>query len=214
MMVPRRPHADMTATEHVLGRRPFVFAGTQADRWSSLISCNLCSWAFRVRLTGPCIRPCCNCPVPINSACCTRWTSPRVAARTSHSAPCAIPIVASWRITCGAVRRTLGAVTRPGCHSPITSPRRSREAWDRAPCGGTRIRSALDAVVRYEGLPGSFHALQEVPGIGQLELRPVGQRLSRHWQYFYDARLAERVYQLTRADFEEFGYDPQSWNLA
>jgi hypothetical protein len=71
----------------------------------------------------------------------------------------------------------------------------------------------LDAVIRYEDLPGSFHALQGVPGIGQLELGPVGQRLSRHWQYFYDDALAQRVYQLTRADFEEFGYDPESWKL-
>lgn len=69
----------------------------------------------------------------------------------------------------------------------------------------------LDAVIRYEDLPASFHGLQQVPGIAQLELGPVGQRLSRHWQYFYNAELAHRVCELARADFEEFGYDPDSW---
>ena len=69
----------------------------------------------------------------------------------------------------------------------------------------------LDVVIHYERLPKSFHGIKQIPGINELEFRPVGQRLSRHWEYYYTRQLAEQVYDLTRPDFEEFGYDRDSW---
>lgn len=69
----------------------------------------------------------------------------------------------------------------------------------------------LDHVIRYEDLPDSFHSITAIPGIDQLQTVKVGHRLTRHWKMFYDQTLADRVYELARADFEEFGYDRDSW---
>ena len=69
----------------------------------------------------------------------------------------------------------------------------------------------LDHVIRYEDLPSSFHSIKSIPGIDQLRTIKIGQRLTRHWKMFYDQRLADRVFELTRADFEEFAYDRDSW---
>jgi len=69
----------------------------------------------------------------------------------------------------------------------------------------------LDHVYRFEDLPASLHSICQVLGIETLKLDQVGQKLSRHWQQFYDQRLADRVYRICQSDFEEFGYDKNSW---
>jgi hypothetical protein len=72
-------------------------------------------------------------------------------------------------------------------------------------------QNRLDAVIRYEDLPQSFHALSQVPGIENLALAAKGCRLAGDWQAKYTSALADRVYEIARPDFEEFGYDRESW---
>lgn len=72
----------------------------------------------------------------------------------------------------------------------------------------------LDHVYRFEDLPASLHSIRQVPGIETIKLEQCGQKLSRHWQQFYDQQLADRVYQICKADFEEFEYDRNSWRTS
>jgi hypothetical protein len=70
----------------------------------------------------------------------------------------------------------------------------------------------LDAVVRYEDLPQSLLALADrVPGIDTLTLPKRGCHLSGDWRGAYSDELAKMVYHLARADFDEFGYQQESW---
>jgi hypothetical protein len=70
----------------------------------------------------------------------------------------------------------------------------------------------LDAVVRYEDLPSSLAALaRHVAGIDALALPRRGCFLSGDWRQAYSDELADLVYELARADFDEFGYRRESW---
>lgn len=69
----------------------------------------------------------------------------------------------------------------------------------------------LDAVIRYENLPSSFHSLSQIPGIEQFALKHRGCALAGDWTVAYDQELAELVYKIARPDFDEFGYDRDSW---
>ena len=73
------------------------------------------------------------------------------------------------------------------------------------------LNNRLDHVYRFEDLPNSVHSISQVDGIDAIKLNKFGQKLSRHWQQFYDQGLADRVFEICRPDFEEFGYDRGSW---
>ncbi len=82
--------------------------------------------------------------------------------------------------------------------------------------GPTTVRghtenNRLDKVIRFEELPDSFSELRLGNSSSLLELKKHGQKLSRHWHMFYNVSLADRVFELCRSDFEEFGYDRDSW---
>lgn len=72
-------------------------------------------------------------------------------------------------------------------------------------------KARLDQAIQYEGLPDSFRKVRGVAGIDQIELPPVGKRLTRHWTNYYDQHMADQVFELMRPDFEEFGYSQESW---
>jgi hypothetical protein len=73
----------------------------------------------------------------------------------------------------------------------------------------------IDTVVRYEDLPDSLNSLTDrVPGLEHLTLPRRGCHLSGDWREIYTADLAELVYDLARADFDEFGYQRDSWRSA
>jgi hypothetical protein len=84
----------------------------------------------------------------------------------------------------------------------------------RATVRGFTGDNRLDAVLRYENLPNEFAALANQTGIAAfagLTLPRRGCRLAGDWATQYDERLASRVYEIARADFDEFGYDRESW---
>jgi hypothetical protein len=67
----------------------------------------------------------------------------------------------------------------------------------------------LDAVLRFEELPGCF---------GQLPFVPEGHLLRREngasrgdWRSRYGQEVAELVYRWAEADFTRYGYDRRSW---
>ncbi|MEX2188633.1 MAG: sulfotransferase family 2 domain-containing protein [Pirellulales bacterium] len=80
----------------------------------------------------------------------------------------------------------------------------------------------LDATVRYEDLadgdlPAALAGLAKrasIPALAELSLPRRGCCLASDWAGQYDERLADRVFEIARADFEEFGYDPESWRAA
>lgn len=70
----------------------------------------------------------------------------------------------------------------------------------------------LDAVYRYEELPDSLFALaNQIRGLEHVAFPTIGQRLSRYWRHYYDQSLADQVWKLARDDFEQYGYDRESW---
>jgi len=73
--------------------------------------------------------------------------------------------------------------------------------------GGNR----LDHVFRFEELPHSLHAIEQIPGIETTCLEKCGEKLSRHWHKYYDQRTADRVFEICRSDFDDFGYQRKSW---
>jgi len=78
---------------------------------------------------------------------------------------------------------------------------------------GFTQNNRLDHVYRFEDLPLSLQSIDRIRGIESVKLEVCGQKLSRHWQQFFDQRLADRVYRICQADFEEFGYDRDSWRM-
>ncbi|RIK81726.1 MAG: hypothetical protein DCC68_07835 [Planctomycetota bacterium] len=84
----------------------------------------------------------------------------------------------------------------------------------RATVRGFTGDNRLDAVVRYEDLPQGLIALAQRAGIAELANLSLPRRgccLASDWVRQYDQQLADRVYEIARADFEEFGYDRESW---
>lgn len=72
----------------------------------------------------------------------------------------------------------------------------------------------LDAVLRYEDLPAAWLSLAtHIPGIERIELPRKGCCLATNWRSVYTPELAEMVYDIARADFDEFGYDRDSWQV-
>ncbi len=87
------------------------------------------------------------------------------------------------------------------------------ERGDLGPCTvrGHTGQNRLDRIIKYEELPESFTSLPLGDGSLDLELPRCGQRLSRHWKMFFTEHNADRVYELCKTDFEEFGYCRHSW---
>jgi hypothetical protein len=78
---------------------------------------------------------------------------------------------------------------------------------------GFTENSRLDHVYRFEDLPRSLNSIREVKGIESVKLAKCGQKLSRHWRQFYDQELADRVYNICKADFDDFEYNRNSWRV-
>ncbi len=82
------------------------------------------------------------------------------------------------------------------------------------PCSISEFTSGLrlDAVYRYEELPQSLYALsQKLPGIENIAFPTIGRRLSRYWKAYYNKDVAEIVYDLAESEFQDYGYDRDSW---
>ncbi len=73
------------------------------------------------------------------------------------------------------------------------------------------LENRLDHIYRFEDLPNSLLSLTQIQGIESMKHLKCGQKLSRHWQKFYNQGLADRVYKICKSDFDEFGYDRESW---
>ena len=71
-------------------------------------------------------------------------------------------------------------------------------------------------VMRFESLTSDWAALpvwKNVHKIPKLRKRNSSSRAERDWRHFYTRELAHVVFEHQRADFEIYGYDPDSWKF-
>jgi len=68
---------------------------------------------------------------------------------------------------------------------------------------------SLDAVLRFDELPGCFRRLPFLPP--QHGLKKQNSASRGDWRSQYDRELADAVYRWAREDFARFGYDRDSW---